>query len=282
MTEVEKKIKSLSKNPDFRIKMDNSKILKTIVETLAAIIDDVEMIITPELFTIKAMDSSRICILQLIIKKEDFKEFECTKDSKVGINLGDFDKILKRCSSEEDLILEFNRKNQKIKVQMQKEGASKVRTFSLALLDIDAEDMPMESLLNIDYTSYWVIDTDLLNEAIKDAEIYAEILNIKAEEKGLTFTASGQIGEMMYELDEEDLLEATLYGTNKGSYSIKYLKPLLKMAPITKELQVSLKTDHPLRMKFSIWEGGELDTFTAPRVEEETPDDDDYSDDDLT
>ena len=76
MTEVEKKIKSLSKNPDFRIKMDNSKILKTIVETLAAIIDDVEMIITPELFTIKAMDSSRICILQLIIKKEDFEEFE--------------------------------------------------------------------------------------------------------------------------------------------------------------------------------------------------------------
>ncbi len=253
----------------FTLKLENSRILKGIVETLSSIIDETEFKVTPSDFTISAMDPSRICLLKLIIKKEDFDEFKCSKESKVGLNLDDLDKILKRSSSNDTVEIDFNEKDQKIKIKMKREGTSRDRTFSLALLDIDIEEIPMDNLLKIEYPSKWVIETDFLVEAIKDAEIYSEILNMKAiEGEKLIFSSSGQIGEMNYELGLDELIETDINETSSGAYSLTFLKAILKIAPITEKLEISLKTDHPLKMIFNLLEGGELSYFLAPRVEE--------------
>ena len=254
----------------FTLKLENSRILKGIVETLASIIDETEFRVTPKEFTISAMDPSRICLLKLSIKKEDFDDYQCSKESKVGLNLDDLDKILKRSAANDSVEIDFNETDQKIKIKMQREGISRTRTFSLALLDIDIEEIPMDNLLKIEYPSNWVIDTDFLVEAIKDAEIYSEILNINANEgQGLIFSSSGQIGEMEYDLNEEDLIESALQGSSSGAYSLTFLKAILKIASITEKLEISLKTDHPLKMNFDLLEGGKLNYFLAPRVEEE-------------
>ena len=254
----------------FTLKLENSRILKGIVETLASIIDETEFRVTPKEFTISAMDPSRICLLKLSLKKDDFDDYQCSKESKVGLNLDDLDKILKRSAANDSVEIDFNETDQKIKIKMQREGVSRTRTFSLALLDIDIEEIPMDNLLKIEYPSNWVIDTDFLVEAIKDAEIYSEILNINANEgQGLIFSSSGQIGEMEYDLNEDDLIESELQGSSSGAYSLTFLKAILKIASITEKLEISLKTDHPLKMNFDLLEGGKLSYFLAPRVEEE-------------
>ena len=263
----------------FTLKLENSRILKVIVETLASIIDETEFRVTPKEFTISAMDPSRICLLKLSINKDDFDEFECSKESKVGLNLDDLDKILKRSAANDAVTINFDEADQKIKIKMQREGVSRTRTFSLALLDIDIEEIPMDNLLKIEYSSKWVIDTDFLVEAIKDAEIYSEILNILANEgKGLVFSSSGQIGEMEYDISVEDLIDSQLQGSSSGAYSLTFLKAILKIASITEKLEISLKTDHPLKMDFDLLEGGKLSYFLAPRVEEEDFDEDDDMD----
>ena len=263
----------------FTLKLENSRILKGIVETLASIIDETEFRVTPKEFTISAMDPSRICLLKLSIKKDDFDDYQCSKESKVGLNLDDLDKILKRSAANDSVEINFNETDQKIKIKMQREGVSRTRTFSLALLDIDIEDIPMDNLLKIEYPSNWVLDPEFLVEAIKDAEIYSEILNINANEgQGLIFSSSGQIGEMEYDLSEDDLIESELQGLSSGAYSLTFLKAILKIASITEKLEISLKTDHPLKMNFDLLEGGKLSYFLAPRVEEEEFDEDDDMD----
>ena len=253
----------------FTLKLENSRILKGIIETLASIIDETEFRVTPKDFTISAMDPSRICLLKLAIKKDDFDEFKCEKESKVGLNLDDLDKILKRSAVNDSVEISFSETDPKIKIKMQREGTQRTRTFSLAILDIDIEEIPMDNLLKIEYPTKWVIDPEFLVEAIKDAEIYSDILNIKAEEnQGLVFNSSGQIGEMIYDLNEDDLINSTINGTNNASYSLTFLKAILKIASITEKLEISLKSDHPLKMIFNLLEGGELSYFLAPRVEE--------------
>ncbi|TFG01338.1 MAG: proliferating cell nuclear antigen (pcna) [Promethearchaeota archaeon] len=263
----------------FTLKLENSRILKGIVETLASIIDETEFMVTPKEFTISAMDPSRICLLKLSIKKDNFDDYKCSKESKVGLNLDDLDKILKRCAANDSVEIDFNEKDQKIKIKMQREGTSRTRTFSLALLDIDIEEIPMENLLNIEYSSKWVIDPEFLVEAIKDAEIYSEILNMKSiEDQGLVFSSTGQIGEMNYELELDELIETDISGTSSGAYSLTFLKAILKISSITEKLEISLKTDHPLKMMFNLLEGGELFYFLAPRVEEADFDEDEDMD----
>ncbi len=263
----------------FTLKLENSRILKGIVETLASIIDETEFRVNPKKFTISAMDPSRICLLKLSINQENFDDYQCDKESKVGLNLDDLDKILKRSGANDSVEINFNETEQKIKIKMQREGTSRTRTFSLALLDIEIEEIPMDNLLKIEYPSKWVIEPEFLVEAIKDAEIYSEILNINATEgQGLVFSSTGQIGEMEYDLNEDDLLETNISGTSSGAYSLTFLKAILKIASITEKLEISLKTDHPLKMIFNLLEGGELSYFLAPRVEEAEFEDDDDMD----
>ena len=253
----------------FKIKLENSRILRGIVEALASIIDETEFIITTKELSIRAMDPSRICLLQLSMTKQDFDEYECEKDTKIGLNLEDLDKILKRSSANDDVELIFEPNTQKLKIKMKQHNSAKTRTFSLALLDIEMEDIPMENLLKIEYDADWSMDPAFFVEAIKDAEIYSEILNMKAQEdKGLVFSSFGQIGEMEYELALDDLIEAHIRGTSKGAYSLQFLKSILKIENITEKLTISLKDDHPLKLIFNILEGGTLSYFLAPRVEE--------------
>lgn len=263
----------------FTLKIENSRILKGIIETLSSIIDETEFRVSPSEFTISAMDPSRICLLKLSIKKENFDEYHCKKESKVGLNLDDLDKILRRSAANDTIEIDFNEEDQKIKIKMTREGSSRSRSFSLALLDIEYEEIPMDNLLKIEYSSKWVIDPDFLVEAIKDAEIYAEILNMKAiEGQGLTFSSSGQIGEMNYEIGLEELIDSDINEDCSAAYSLTFLKAILKIASITEKLEISLRTDHPLKMVFNLLEGGELFYFLAPRVEEEEYDEDEDMD----
>jgi len=62
----------------FKLKLENSRILKGIVETLASIIDETEFRVNPKEFTISAMDPSRICLLTLSIKKENGHQIKQT------------------------------------------------------------------------------------------------------------------------------------------------------------------------------------------------------------
>ncbi len=263
----------------FTLKIENSRILKGIIETLSSIIDETEFRVSPSEFTISAMDPSRICLLKLSIKKENFDEYKCKKESKVGLNLDDLDKILRRSAVNDTIEIDFNEEEQKIKIKMTREGSSRSRTFSLALLDIEYEEIPMDNLLKIEYNSKWVTDPELLVEAIKDAEIYSEILNMKSTEgQGLTFSSSGQIGEMNYEIGLDELIDSDINESSSAAYSLTFLKAILKIASITEKLEISLRTDHPLKMVFNLLEGGELFYFLAPRVEEEEYEEDEDMD----
>ncbi len=267
----------------FLLKVENSRILRAIVETLSSIIDETTIVVTPKEFTIKAMDPSRICLLKLVIKKEGFNEFECNKECNIGLNLDDFNKILKRSSSNDNITLEYQEDEQKIRIKMKREDSTRTRSFSLALLDVDIEEVPMDNLLKIEFNAIWDMNIDHFNEALKDAEIYSEILNMKATEgEGLLFSSSGQIGEMRYNFSLEDLFESDISeGESKGAYSLTFLKSILKIAAITENFKISLKTDHPLKIEFGLLEGGMLKYFLAPRVEEAEFDDDTDDEDEL-
>ncbi len=253
----------------FTIKLENSKILKTIVETLSKIFDEANFIVSPKELTVKGMDPSRICLIELIFKKGDFDDYECNGVCKVGLMLSDFDKILKRASSNDALELSFKEDEQKIKVRMIRKESDKSRIFSLVSLDLDIEDPPLDNLNSLEYPATWSIDTDFFIEAIKDGDIYSEVLNIRAiEDLGLTFTSSGAIGEMEYSLGLDDLFDHDLSYTQEGSFSIIFLKSIMKLSDITESLEISAKTDHPIKMIFKLLEGAKLKYFLAPRVED--------------
>ncbi len=260
------------------VRFVNTKVIKSIFETLSAIIDETSILFSRDGISITAMDPSRICLLKLKISKDSklIDELKCTRSHDVVINLDDLDKIMKRAASNDELTFSFLEEENKLKIIMKRKETSRTRKFSLALLDSEIEEIPMNNLLQLEYNSDFTIEPSFLIEAIKDAEIYSEILNINMRKDGsLIFSSSGQIGEMVYNLSESDLIDSTFDGNDISDYSITFLKNILKLNPITEKLKICLKTDHPIRIDFDLEEGVKLNYFLAPRVEEEEFEDDD-------
>lgn len=259
----------------FSIKLEDSRILRGIIETLASFIEESEFIVSPKEFEITAFDDSMVSLLKFTMKAENFDAYKCSKDFKISLNLDDLDKILKRSTADDNIEIEFKESEQKIKIKMKKSDSKRVRTFSLSLLDTDKQEVSIDNLQKIEYFVNWVMmppdfSPDLLVEAIKDAEIYSDILNVRADESsGLIFNSSGQIGEMEYNIELDDLPEKKIEETETGAYSITFLKKILKLASITEKLEIFLKTDFPLKMVFNLLNGGKLDYFLAPRVEKD-------------
>ncbi|MFX0020636.1 MAG: proliferating cell nuclear antigen (pcna) [Promethearchaeota archaeon] len=259
----------------FSLKLEDSRILRGIIETLASFIEESEFKVSPKEFEITAFDDSMVSLLKFSMKKEDFDDYNCSKEFKISLNLDDLDKILKRSATDDTIEVEFQESEQKIKIKMKKRDSKRVRTFSLSLLDTDKQEVSIDNLQKIEYFVNWVMSPpdftpDLLVEAIKDAEIYSDILNVKADEKnGLVFNSTGQIGEMEYNIELDDLPEKKIEETEMGAYSITFLKKILKLASITEKLEIFLKTDYPLKMIFTLINGGILNYFLAPRVEKD-------------
>ncbi|MFX1236315.1 MAG: hypothetical protein ACFFAS_20385 [Promethearchaeota archaeon] len=157
------------KNPEksFRIKSDNSKILKSIVETLGNIIDESKIEVSPDALVIKAMDPSRICLLKLSLGKECFEEYQCSQKTSIGINLDSFDKVLKRSTSQDQITLSYNNSEAKIKISMKQEEKTRAKNFTLRLISLDVEEVPVENLESIEYDSFWTMDPEFLVEAIR-------------------------------------------------------------------------------------------------------------------
>jgi len=266
----------------FTLKLNtkNIKTLKAVINNLSHIIENFYIRITSKEFIIMAMDDSRICLLRLELKREFFDEYECSKESRIGLSMSDLNKIMKRGTTDESFEISFKEIDNKIKIRMQrKEEKARTRTFSLKLQDDVLEDVPMHKLLAITYSAEWTMNINYIIEAIKDAEIYSEVFEIRASnDNGIIFSSLGTIGEMEYDLDIDDLDQHKINETNKGDFSIDFLKVIMGMSHITEKLEMSLKEGFPLKLNFDLLGGGKLDFFLAPRVDVEDDDDDDFDD----
>ena len=251
----------------FTIKMENGRVFKTIIETLATIIDEVKFTIDAEKLQIKTMDPSRICALQLTLSsKYFFDEYQCNGKTEICLDLETFDEILQCYNDDESIEISFQENAQQIKIKIERESSLTSKTFSLALLAGDSElTLPMDPLLSIKYDAIWSMDPDTLIEAIKCAEIYSEVLNIKTIETGLIMRSLKKGFE--YDISLDDLIEADISKDMEGAFNIKFLKTIMNIATMTEKLEISLKTGKPLKMIFNLLDGGLLEYFLAPRVE---------------
>jgi len=259
----------------FTLKLKNSQVLKVVIETLADIIDEAEFKVTPAEFSVSLLDNSQVSLSIFSIKKKNFDEFKCSQQSRVRLNLDDLNMILKRSAPDDPIELHFDEKDQKILIKMQKEGGSMRCTFGLSALEAKFEKLPFEHVVKRKYAASWVMSPEYFLEAVKAAQIYSEYVNIMAiKDEGLFFSSTGKIGEMEYSLSLDDLLDANISESCGGVYSTFHLKSILNLSSITEKLEIFLRTDHPLKMKFNLLEGGEFIYFVAPLVEEKFFEDD--------
>ena len=123
----------------------------------------------------------------------------------------------------------------------------------------------------MEFANRFTIGLEHIDQAIKDAEIFSEVLQIGIQNQTLVFKTEGSIGDMEYQLEADELSDHAFDPTGEcvNCYAIAFLRSILKIGSIVSNVSIKLNSEKPFYCQFKIFANSQIEYFLAPRVEEE-------------
>nr|MDO8109404.1 hypothetical protein [Candidatus Sigynarchaeota archaeon] len=262
-----------------------SRVLKGIIEAISFLIDETYLFVYPTGLKMNAIDSSHVAMLLAVLPKEIFTEYICNEDFKIGINVQDLIKILRRAKSNDVIQLLLDKKDKNtLLIKMKSERST--RTFKLKSKDIQGYDAKEEGLLGSfeetlkdKFTATIQLEGSVLDEIVKDALIISDLLKVQVmpAEKVVNFTAYDESGEVNIELElgGKGILDSDVKNDAEGIYSLNFLENIIKIQSITSNFEIALGQNIPMKIKGVITNSsgnateGKIVYLLAPRVEDQ-------------
>jgi proliferating cell nuclear antigen len=247
----------------FRAVLSDAKLWRSIVETLSTTVDQANFTVSPKGIVARAMDPIRVAMVDFELTKDAFEDYQCSADMKLGINMGEMGKVMRRATAGDSLELTLDEKSNKLLIRLR--GKS-VRTFSLSLLDLGTEELPTPKM---ELKALAKLTAEAIGEAIKDAGVVSDQVKITMKPEGLTMQSSGDTGDALIEFKKgsEALLDLEVKEESTAIFALNYLNDMVKAGSISETAILQIATNMPLKMDFTIPSGGRITYFLAPRRE---------------
>jgi proliferating cell nuclear antigen len=250
----------------FKAKMADAKFLKDMMGAISILVDEATFDLTPEGIKLRAMDPSRVAMVDFEWPKAVFDEYSCDENMKMCINISEMLKLFRRTGKDESVELSLDDKTGKLKIAIK---GTYSRTFNMPTLEAMDEEVPTPKVtFNVSAKT----TTQGLREAIEDASLVSDHVRIEANDDKMTMNASGDIMGANIEFTKGDdvLLEMTAKEASKATFSLSYLSEIVKASVPTSEIvMIEFSTDMPIKLDFQQEKDGKLKFFLAPRIEVE-------------
>ena len=240
-----------------QLKLESPKLLSDIVSIISELVNEVRIKVTKEGLSLTAIDPANVAMVYFKVPAELFSQFNLEKDEVLGINLENLKSVLRRCGLGSSLTLSKDDNLLKLSIHDRIK-----RDFTLALIDIDAEEKEMPKW---EFKSVIKIDSQALVEVIEDCLIVSDACTFIATPNTFVVEASG-LNSARAEFSSD---EVEIYSdASSARFSLEYLNKFAKGAKIASKASISFSDNHPMRLDFPT--GNVLLSFVlAPRVEQD-------------
>ncbi|MCF2142605.1 MAG: proliferating cell nuclear antigen (pcna) [Candidatus Heimdallarchaeota archaeon] len=241
--------------------LPDAKIWKNIIESLT-LLDEANFIASERGIELRAMDPSRVAMVDFFLPADAFEEYICSETTRLGVNLDEMTQIMRRAGPSDALEMELEGTS---KLTMTFRGQN-VRSFGISLLDLGESEYPapnIESKVKIKLTA------EALQQAVKDAEIIGDHIRIVAEEDELILSASSETKDVkvVIEKDSDVIAEFNVKEESSAMYSLSYLSEMTKAIKASELVMLAFSASMPIQLEFPIVAGGKLTYYLAPRIE---------------
>ncbi|HIH10450.1 MAG TPA: proliferating cell nuclear antigen (pcna) [Candidatus Diapherotrites archaeon] len=235
---------------------------KKFVDGLAALVDEAEFIVDEKGFGLKATDPSQISLVDFLLPKKAFREFDCPVPTKLGVDLNYFNQIMSRAKAGDSVTLSVSDERSKLSVIFN--GSSK-RSFVIPLLDLNSADLPLP---RIEFDSEVKVKADALQDSFKDAALISTHVILSVENDSFVLRANSSKGnlENVYSHGNKSLVSLRAKQETRAMFPLDYLVSILKAASSDTEITLNFKSNAPVEVTYSLGEG-KMQYFLAPRIE---------------
>jgi proliferating cell nuclear antigen len=242
-----------------------------------------------------AVDLTKTVLINLKLDASEFTTFKCKKKKiTLGVNLGYFHKLLKTMDKDDHLTLYQDHDNTNfLNIKINNNETPKETEYDLKLLELKKEkliipDISFEAVVTINATEF--------HKICREMKSIADYVEIKCLKNKVIFTCKGDIAnrKTVYKTDGIDnkvSIQHSIKDNNKpfvvqGIYELRNLVMFAKCAGLCNDIEIYLKSDYALVIKYTVATLGRLLLCLSP-VKSDTirnnkyEDDEFYSDDDI-
>ncbi len=254
------------------IKTVQASAFRILVEALKEILTDANFECDETGIKMIAMDSSRTVLVHLKLHADKFESYVCTEKKVLGISMINLFRVIKTMNNNDTLTLFLEReKDSVLGIKIENSEKNTTSTFHLNLMDLHVDNIQIPS---VEFESVITMPSTDFQKIIRDMHNYADLIDIKSVEEHLIFSCKGDF------CCQETIIGETQTGMNfaknkkpdeiiQGEFALKHLVLFGKCTNLCNSIQMFLKNDYPLVIKYTVASLGEIKLCLAPSCQEE-------------
>jgi proliferating cell nuclear antigen len=251
-----------------------SSAVRTVIESLRDLLTDTVIEFDDKGMKIMTTDTSRTVLVHLWFDGSKCEKYFCDQKLSIGVSMNEFHKILRSITNNDTLTLfvdcdDLNHLGIKIE-NFEKNARSQ---YSLRLLDLghdklEADPMRFDSVITLPATDFQKICRDM-------HQLGVEVMEIKDVQNQLIFSCEGDFCTRETVLCDKNN-DMYSQGSKKnahdivqGVFSIKFLLTFIKCTNLCNTVDLMLKNDFPLVVRYGVASLGEIKFCLAEQVQDD-------------
>lgn len=247
----------------------------SIFQHIKTFTEHINLLIEPDRIYIQCMDTSHVSIVEIILPKDWFDEYELKSQSSItlGISSTILFRVLNARDKTQNITLEYNSvESDKLNIHFSGDNKEEFdKHFELPLMDIDNEIMDIPS---IEYQAELTLGSQNFANIINQLKMFGDNLDLKCSEKEIMLCSSSlEQGKMYVEIAIDDLSSFAIDEdeTIQSSFSLTFMHNICLYNKLSKEIEIKISNSFPLKIiyKLPMSDEAQMIFYLAPKINED-------------
>jgi len=253
----------------FEFRTVQSSAFRVLIEALKEILTDANFQLDDTGIKLMAMDPTHTILVHLKLYAEHFEYYKCDKPMIIGVNMLNLFKLIKTMNNNDYLSFFIDKNNNnKLGVKINNCDKKVETVYHLNLMDLQ------ESQINIPpaiFESVITIPSSDFQKLMRDMTNIGEIVEIKSIGEQLQFACMGDFAQQETIMQPTQTDHGIKFVKNEnptliiqGQFPLKYLILFTKCTNLCNSIELYIKNDYPLIIKYTVANLGEIKLCLAP------------------
>ena len=245
-----------------------SSAIRTLVEVLKDVLNDINVQFDETGVKIMAMDGSHVALIHMKLFAQKFEYYHCPNKINAGICMGSLFKLIKTVGNNDTIRFYIEEDNcDQLCINIENADKNSSTLFRLKLLDIDNEEL---NIPDVEINCIVTMPSNDFQRMCRDMANIGDNVIIQSDSEGLRFICEGDfasqetlIGEanhgLVYNKKDDEVI--------RGKFAIKYINLFTKSTNLCNTIELYLKPEYPLILKYNVANLGEIRFCLAPKMD---------------
>jgi proliferating cell nuclear antigen len=252
------------------IKTVQSQAFKILIEALKELLTDTSVEFDETGMKIVSMDTSHCVLAHLKLDANKFEFYNCESKIIIGINMLNFYKLIRTINSNDTLTLFIESSDiNHLGIKIENGEKNSKTTYKLNLLDLDNEKITID---NAEFNTIINLPSVDFQKICRDMNNIAENVEIKNIGNQLILSCKGDFCNQETIIVDNDNSVNTINSKKneivQGVFNLKYLVLFTKCTNLCSTVELLLKNDYPLIIRYMVASLGELRWCISQLVDE--------------